>query len=99
MHSLESILYPVLDSMAALLPEGVCLNKDPRTVLFGIDAVLDSTTLLYFITAAEEQIEKITGRNIRLLTPQAMAAPENPFSTLGTLAAYIDQQLGKGAGA
>jgi hypothetical protein len=99
LNTFDTIICPVIDAMHGLLGDGACLRKDPATVLFGMEAVLDSVGLLNFITATEEQIEKVTGRSIKLVTPRAMAAQVSPFSTLGTLAAYIDELLGKGAGA
>ena len=93
MNTLETILYPIVDLMKGLPAEAGELAKRPETRLFGVDAVLDSVGLLNFITATEEQITSVTGRKIALVTPRALAARESPFRTLGTLAAYIDEQL------
>lgn len=93
MSTLETILYPIVDLMMGASAEASATAKRPETRLFGVDAVLDSVGLLNFITAAEEQITSVTGRKIALVTPRALAAPESPFRTLGTLAAYIDEQL------
>jgi hypothetical protein len=99
MNTLETILYPIVDLMTGASADANELEKRPETRLFGVDAVLDSVGLLNFITAAEEQITSVTGRKITLVTPRALAARESPFRTLGTLAAYIDEQLQTGSGA
>jgi len=99
MNTLETILYPIVDLMTGASADASELAKRPETRLFGVDAVLDSVGLLNFITAAEEQITSVTGRKISLVTPRALAARESPFRTLGTLAAYIDEQLQTGPGA
>jgi hypothetical protein len=93
MNTLKTILYPVVDLMRGMSADASQLTKRPETRLFGADAALDSVGLLNFITAAEEQILSVTGRKIPLVTPRALSARESPFQTLGSLAAYIDEQL------
>ena len=96
MHALEEIIYPVID---VLQGTGSELVKDPRTVLFGLDASLDSILLVTFLTGIEEQVQARTGKKLRLITPEMLAIEPSPFQTLGSLAAYLDKQLQDGRAA
>lgn len=93
MNTLETILYPVVDLIKGLSAETSGMAKSPDMALFGADAALDSVALLNFITATEEQITSVTGKKVALVTPRALSTRESPFRTLGSLAAYIDEQL------
>ena len=96
MHALEDIIYPVID----VLDEARSgLGKNPDTVLFGLDASLDSIALITFITGVEEQTRATTGKTIRIITPETLAMDPSPFQTLGSLAGYLDKQLQDGRAA
>jgi acyl carrier protein len=90
MRALEDILYPVVDIMAT---QHSGLKKDAKTVLFGMDAALDSIALMTFIAAVEQQTQAVSGKTVQIVTPEALAMDESPFATLGSLAAYLDQRL------
>jgi acyl carrier protein len=94
MHALEEIIYPVVDVLQGTKNE---LKKDPDTVLFGLDATLDSTALISFITGVEEQVRLKTGKGMRLITPETLVMEPNPFETLGSLAVFLDKRLQDGA--
>jgi acyl carrier protein len=93
MHALEEIIYPVVDVLQGTRSE---LKKDPDTVLFGLDATVDSIALITLVTGVEEQVRATTGKGIRLVTPETLAMEPSPFRTLGSLAAYLDKQLQDG---
>jgi hypothetical protein len=99
MDTLESIIYPVVDALEGTLTAGHEFRKNPETILFGLDAPLDSVSLLTFITGVEEQFQNITGNTIQLLTPETMALDESPFRSLGSLAAYLNQVIQRNGGA
>jgi acyl carrier protein len=88
MSSLEEIVYPVVDLMQN---EHKALKKDPKTPLFGVDAVLDSLQLLTFIAAVEEQAQTLTGKPIPV-NLDIIDSDDHALDTLGTLAAYLDRQ-------
>jgi acyl carrier protein len=91
MNSLEQVVYPALDVVNGLLPPGEGVKKDPGSVLFGLEGGLDSINLVNFIVVVEERFHAATGRNLSLMNPEVMVMEEFPFSTLGSLAAYIDR--------
>ena len=90
MSALEDIIYPVIDVLPGTQAS---LEKHPDTVLFGLDAPLDSMALITFIMGVEEQTHTATGQEIHIMTPETLDMNPSPFNTLGSLAGYIDQQL------
>jgi hypothetical protein len=88
MSSLEEIVYPVVDLMQH---QQKPFKKDPNTVLFGADAVLDSVGLLTFLAAVEEQTQAVTGKAIPV-NLDTIELDDNPLDTLGSLGAYLDRQ-------
>jgi acyl carrier protein len=90
MSALEDIIYPVIDVLPGT---NANLPKHPDTVLFGLDAPLDSMALITFIMGVEEQTQTATGQEIHIMTPETLDMEPSPFQTLGSLANYIDQQL------
>lgn len=92
-RTLENIVYSVVDEIRQSLPEGIDLKRSPTTVLFGKGAVLDSVALVSFILAVEERVEVVTGKQIRLVTENAMSRSKSPFRTLQTISNYVDELL------
>jgi acyl carrier protein len=93
MNALEDIIYPVVEVFQGTQGE---FKKNPNTVLFGLNAALDSIALITFITGVEEQVRATTAQTIRIVTPETLALDPSPFQTLGSLAAYVDKQLENG---
>lgn len=91
--TLDTIIYPVVDEIRQSLPQGVDLQRSPATVLFGNGAVLDSVNLVNFILAVEERVETLTGKQIRLVTENAMSRSKSPFKTLQSMSDYVDELM------
>lgn len=90
MSSLEDIVYPAVDAINGVLPAGEKLAKEPSSVCFGLDAALDSISLLRLIAVVEERFRDVTGRAISLMDADVIAMRDSPFRTLGSLASYLD---------
>ncbi len=86
------VLYPAVDDLAPRLSAGK-LEKSLDAALY--PGGVDSINLVTFIALVEERLEEKTGRPVRLVTEKAMARKSSPFRTLGTLADYIAQVLGR----
>ena len=86
-------LYKVIDQTNRQNPGDAPLSKSIETVLYGSDSELDSLGLINFVVAAEEKIEQDFGKSIVLADDRALSQPVSPFSTVDTLASYIETLL------
>lgn len=69
------------------LDEQLEINSDTR--LFGVDAVLDSLSLVSVIVDVEAAISEASGHDVVLTDDRAMSQPMSPFSDVTSLASYI----------
>jgi hypothetical protein len=74
----------------------ILASKD--AVLSGQGGTLDSMELINFIVMAESKIREVTGKNIGLMTEEALTLNPSPFLTLGNLENYISAKLGATGG-
>ncbi len=94
-NTLEAV-YAALDQLNRQRPSDRRLPRDPATLLIGPDGRLDSLGLVTFIVALEQQIEDRFGRAVPLTDPALLAADDGPMRSVGTLAAYLKERIGKG---
>src|SRR5262245_36424414 len=93
------VVYQALDEINPQLPADRRLKKSPDTALFGHAGSLDSLGLVNLIVAVEQAVEDELGASLTLADEKAMSQSSSPFRTIGTLAAYVQRQLGDhGAG-
>lgn len=92
MKTLE-LIYEVIDEMNSELEADSQIQKNPDSVIFGQDSVLDSMGLIHFITAVEEKLEEQTGNFISIADEKAMSLQSSPFKTVGTLRDYLNSLL------
>jgi D-alanine--poly(phosphoribitol) ligase subunit 2 len=95
MNILEELIYPVVDEIRDSIESGDKLKKSPETPLFGAGSILDSLGLVVFIIAVESRMKKEIGKAITLANEEAMSRESSPFRTMGTLASYISDLLGR----
>jgi acyl carrier protein len=69
------------------------LVKAPDTTLIGSSSALDSLGLINLIVGVERNIEQVFGRVVALADDRALAQEVSPFTSIDTLAAYIDGLL------
>lgn len=78
-----------------LLPEEEQVDNTLDAVLFGETSSLDSLGLTNLIVTVEQQIETELGASITL-TDESVFGPDGPpFTTIETLADYIEAVLGE----
>jgi hypothetical protein len=70
---------------------GAILEKSAQTALYGSDSALDSLGLINFVVATEEKIEKVFGKSIVLADDRALSQAVSPFTSVDTLASYIEK--------
>jgi acyl carrier protein len=63
------------------------------TQLFGQGGLLDSMALVSLIVAVEQAIEDRYGTAVALADEKALSQRSSPYRTIGTLAAYAEQEL------
>ena len=74
-------LNPQLDSKKRI-------SADPQTLLYGMDANLDSLDLVTLIVTTEQKIEDKTGIRITLANEKALSMRNSPFRSVQALRDY-----------
>ena len=69
------------------------LEKSPDTILLGAGSFLDSLGLVNFIVSVEQNINDSFDSTITLADERAMSQKQSPFSTVATLADYIEMRI------
>jgi acyl carrier protein len=72
--------------------EGIAIEANEQTILFGSDSVIDSMGLVYVIVQVEGQFLD-EGFILSLMSDIAMSKRRSPFKTISTLTEFIEEQL------
>lgn len=92
----ESLILGVLKDVNEELPDDRKINVRPDTILFGVDAELDSLALISLVVGVESAVNVRWGLDLMLADERAMSREILPFSNVQTLKAYI-LELGQGS--
>ena len=65
------------------------INVRPDTVLFGMNAELDSLSLVSLVVEVESAVNSRLGLDVSLADERAMSRPVLPFANVQTLKDYI----------
>jgi hypothetical protein len=88
----EKVLEIILRALGSVndeLPDDKKFAVGPKTSLFGVDATLDSLSLVSVIVDVEGEVGSVLGRSISLTDDRAMSQPVSPFDSVQTLLDYI----------
>lgn len=85
----EKLILNALENLNEELPADRKVNIRPDTVLFGLNAELDSLSLVSLVVEVESAINSRLGLDISLADERAMSRPVLPFSNVQTLKDYI----------
>ncbi|HSD74326.1 MAG TPA: hypothetical protein VLB75_06120 [Steroidobacteraceae bacterium] len=66
---------------------------DANTRLFGEGGLLDSMALVSLVIAVEQALEEKYDVAVALADEKALSQRSSPYRTIGTLAAYAEQEL------
>jgi acyl carrier protein len=69
------------------------ITPTPATALFGSASALDSLALINLIVAVEGNVQEKFGKMITLADDRALSQEVSPFSTVDTLATYVENLL------
>ena len=84
----ETLIFDALNNLNEELSEGQQIEVSADTVLFGLNAELDSLSLVSVVVDIENSLSNI-GLDISLTDEQAMNQDIPPFSSVQTLTKYI----------
>jgi D-alanine--poly(phosphoribitol) ligase subunit 2 len=96
-QNIINIVINSVESLNQLLDKKVPIELGESTPLYGSSGVLDSLALVNLIVSVEEDIEDEFGVEIILANEKAMSQRRSPFSTVGSLAEYIETLIEEGA--
>lgn len=71
------------------------MEKSVDTPIHGSTSALDSLSLINFIIAVEERLERDLGVTVLLSDDRALSQESSPFESVASLAKYIEQLVGE----
>ena len=92
----KEAIFEALQELNQQRPSKECVEATPETLLYGIDAHLDSLDLVTLIVAAEQKIEDKTGIKISLANEKALSMRHSPFRSVESLSQYAITLLQEG---
>src|SRR5438128_12208494 len=90
----EQILLPAVDEYNQAFGDSSRMRGARDAILSGRGGTLDSLELVNFIVIVERKLRAVAGKEIRLVTEEALAQQPSPFLTLENLEKYIADKLG-----
>lgn len=88
-----NIVFAAIDEVNAESDDFARIDKSPDTALLGEGGQVDSLMLVNLVVAVESQIEEQTGKTVVLIDETTMAQVDSPFTSVATLAAYVEKLL------
>jgi acyl carrier protein len=86
-------IHSVIDDYNRQNPKQKPVTKTPETALYGSKSEIDSLGLINLVVGVEQNIEQSFDRTITLADDRALSQEVSPFSTICTLADYIEVLL------
>ena len=87
--AIQTIIFNALKSINEERGPGMQILVNTNTRLFGVEAELDSLSLVSVIVDVEAAISDASGREISLTDDRAMGQTVSPYSDVNTLTNYI----------
>ena len=85
----EKLILGALENLNAELPADRKLKIRPDMVLFGLNAELDSLSLVSLVVEVESAVNSRLGLDVSLADERAMSRPVLPFTSVQTLKEFI----------
>jgi acyl carrier protein len=92
---LVQIIVTVAAELNENLESKILVELGEKAALYGPDAALTSLGLVSLIVGVEQAIDEEFGLNITLADDKAFSLMKSPFRTIGTLAEYASNLIGK----
>jgi hypothetical protein len=88
----DRIVDRAVDKLNEVLLEEQLLSKDPDTIIFGADSLLDSMGFINFVVALEEAIEAETGLVVNV-AEQIKEISEHRLRTLRDMSSLVSELI------
>jgi acyl carrier protein len=92
------LVYAAIDEVNAQAVNGVAIEKAMDTPLLGGDRSVDSLTFVNLVIALEEQIQNTLGKSVVLVDEASMSLQDQPFRSVGSMAAYAEKLVSQSGG-
>jgi acyl carrier protein len=92
-NKITKLIYEVFDEINVQLTNENQLAKSTKTIIFGKDGQLDSLGLVNLVVMIEQNIEDNYDVEITIADERAISQKHSPFSTVRSLADYIELLL------
>jgi acyl carrier protein len=90
-EEISALIIKTLTDLIDTFPESERFTPTSETVLFGQGSVIDSLTLVSFIVDLEAMLSEKYNQEISLTDDRAMTREKSPFSSVSSLAEYIQE--------
>ena len=92
-QKIHAVIFKALNNLNEELEPERKVPVSADTQLFGVDASLDSLSLVSVIVDVETEISSQFGRSISLTDDRALSSEVSPFTNVATLTEYILKAL------
>lgn len=93
MKSSLEIIYDAIDQVNAQDENSAKITKSPDTPLLGSGSTVDSLALVNLVVAIEQLVSDHANKSITLVDESVFSSPDNPLSTVGSLARYLEKLI------
>lgn len=88
-QTVETMILKALHALNDEMPEDRKFAVGPDTTLFGVDAAIDSLSIVSLIVDLETTLNSEFGLDVALADDRAVSQPVSPFTNVQTLKRYI----------
>jgi hypothetical protein len=88
-ETIETVILSALHSLNNELPDDAKIQVNGQTALFGVDAMIDSLSLVSLIVDIESALNSDHGLEISLTDDRAMTRSVSPYTDVAALKSYI----------
>ena len=89
--ALREAVFAAIDDLNEMRAADARVVKAPETCLTGEAGVLDSLAFVNFVVALEQRLETLLGLRVNLLDEERLDLDVEPFRTVETLVAHLEQ--------
>ena len=93
MNGLELVRAAIEEANQQAEDDAAKISTVEEAALLGGDGVADSLMVVNVFVSLEQLIEEQTGKIVIIVSEEAMTDDSHPFSTVGSLAAYVERLL------